>query len=41
MTKFNIGTGDVLAAFAALCFIGGVRLLCRAALWLAHALGVM
>lgn len=28
MSRVRIGTGDVLAALAALCLLGGVRLLC-------------
>lgn len=41
MSKFNIGTGDVLVALLAVGFIGGIRLMCRVALWAMRALGVM
>lgn len=41
MSKFNIGTGDVLFALAMLCIVGGFRLACRVALWAMRAMGVM
>lgn len=41
MSKFNIGTGDVLFALAMLSIIGGFRLACRIALWAMRAMGVM
>ena len=41
MSKFNIGTGDVLFALAMLAVVGGFRLACRVALWAMRLLGVM
>jgi hypothetical protein len=41
MSKFNIGTGDVLFALAMLAVVGGFRLACRICVWALRALGVM
>lgn len=41
MSKFNIGTGDVLFALAMLAVVGGFRLACRIGVWALRALGVM
>lgn len=41
MSKFNIGTGDVLFALFALGLVGGCRLLCKLGIAVMRALGVI
>ena len=41
MTRFKIGTSDVLFVLAMLSILGGFRLMCHIAVWALKLLGVI